>query len=324
MTTTTHIASSALVNVAEDAELRLVRLMATPPPPPSTSTTATATATVGPTFVTDCEACIAGGDAVQLMKTIVSEKGAIVRLLSLDDITEGISAISLLAALLDRVKESDGSGTATSTQLLTQVSESIVSAASTETATKAIALLATLYNMRSDPSEKVRLLVQMIEIATAHAPSLLEATSSSSSSSSSTPSTASSSVLGKWMSDPKRLVAILDEWNIPLLERRALYKAAAEGVKKLIAITTPSSSSTTVVMTTKQQAQLLQQQQFTLYLIGTYTSSSVSDSIDNDGLVAAKVAAIGAIRDPVSLFVQQRTILSLPAIQALGKNNNGT
>ena len=280
------IASSTLVNVAEDAELRLVRLMAT---------TSASTENVRPTFVSDCEACIAHGDAAQLMKTIVAEKGAIQALLALDDMGEAVSAISLLGALLDRVKESDGagirSGSSVSTQLLTDVTASIVAATNAETAPKAVSLLATLYNMRSDPTEKVRLLVQMIRLTTASAPTLLEA---------------SASVLGKWM-DPARLVAILDEWAVPPAGRRDLYRAAADASKIIPGSGAPS----------KQQQQ--QQQQFTLLLVATYSASD----IDAAGIESAKQAAVGAIRDPVSLFVQQRTILSLPAIQALGQNNNG-
>jgi translation initiation factor 3 subunit M len=41
--------------------------------------------------------------------------------------------------------------------------------------------------------------------------------------------------------------------------------------------------------------------------------------VDAEGLKSSKQAAMGAIQDPVSLFVQQRNILSLPAIQALQK-----
>jgi hypothetical protein len=52
-------------------------------------------------------------------------------------------------------------------------------------------------------------------------------------------------------------------------------------------------------------------------VVETYSKSD----IDSSGLDAAKQAAIGAIRDPVSLFVQQRKILSLPVIQALEKKD---
>lgn len=44
---------------------------------------------------------------------------------------------------------------------------------------------------------------------------------------------------------------------------------------------------------------------------------SSHQDVDAVGLKASEEAAIGAIRDPVSLFVQQRNILSLPAIQSL-------
>lgn len=42
--------------------------------------------------------------------------------------------------------------------------------------------------------------------------------------------------------------------------------------------------------------------------------------MDEQGLTLAKEAALGAINDPVSLFVHQRNMLSLPAVQALSKN----
>ena len=79
-------ASSALVNVAEDAELRLVRLLAD------------AAESTRPGFIEDCEACIVHGDAAQLMRTILSEQNAISALISLEE--EAVSAVSLLAALL--------------------------------------------------------------------------------------------------------------------------------------------------------------------------------------------------------------------------------
>mmetsp|Transcript_29716 Transcript_29716/g.55693 ORF Transcript_29716/g.55693 Transcript_29716/m.55693 type:complete len:403 (-) Transcript_29716:281-1489(-) len=253
------MASSALVNVAEDAELRLVKLLAESAAPGS----------VRPNFVQDCEACIGNGDAAQLIRTIVAESGAIAALVALDE--EGVSAISLLAALLDRVK--DGS----SRQLLNDLADAIVRASSNDnpSSTKEVSLLATLYNMRSDPAEKVELLVKMIRLGASRQPSMLEA---------------NTSVLGKWI-EPSRLTAMLDEWKVDPAGRRDLYRAAAEGVKAPLA-----------------------KQQFSLLVVGTYSKSD----IDTSGLEYAKKAAIGAIRDPVSLFVQQRKILSQPAIEALG------
>ena len=264
MTTT---ASSALVNVVDGSELCLVRLLADSAAPGS----------IRPNFIPDCEANIAHSDATQLLKTIVAEQGAIAALVSLEE--EAVSAISLLAACLDQVEDTD------SEKMLNELADSIISIATSadnaDSTAKAISLLATLYNMRSDPTEKVALLVKMIRLA-------------SSSNKSSSLLEADNSVLGKWM-DPTRLVTMLDEWKVKSAGRRELYRAAADGSKK--------SSNT--------------KQQFTLLVVETYSKSD----IDSSGLDAAKQAAIGAIRDPVSLFVQQRKILSLPVIQALEKKD---
>mmetsp|Transcript_2688 Transcript_2688/g.6273 ORF Transcript_2688/g.6273 Transcript_2688/m.6273 type:complete len:412 (+) Transcript_2688:302-1537(+) len=254
-------ASSALVNVVDGAELCLVRLIADSASPGS----------IRPAFVSDCESCIAHSDASLLIKTIVAEQGAIAALVSLDD--EAVSAISLLAACLDRVRQG-------SPQLLNQLADSIIaigSAGDAGLSAKAISLLATLYNMRSDPSEKVALLVKIILLAASGASGVLED---------------ENSVLGKWV-DPSRLTTMLDEWKVPREGRRDLYRAAAEGSARL------SNSNA--------------EQQFTLLVAETYSKSDT----DASGVEAAKQAAIGAIRDPVSLFVQQRKILSLPAVQAL-------
>ena len=45
--------------------------------------------------------------------------------------------------------------------------------------------------------------------------------------------------------------------------------------------------------------------------------------IDEQGLAVAQEAALGAIKDPVSLFEHQRSMLSMPAIQALSGNLHG-
>ena len=256
---TSFTASSALVNVVDGAELCLVRLLAESAAPGS----------IRPAFVQDCETCIAHSDATRLIQTIISEQGAIAALVSLDE--EAVSAISLLAACLDRV-QSPSSG-----NMLIQLADSIIaiSAATSGTTTKAVSLLATLYNMRSNPAEKVALLVKMIQLAASDSGDLLKA---------------ENSVLGKWM-DPSQLTKMLDEWKVSPAGRRELFRAAADGSQQ--------SANT--------------RQQFTLLVTETYSNSDV----DASGLEAAKQAAVGAIRDPVSLFVQQRKILTLPAVLAL-------
>lgn len=207
-------ASSALVNVAEDAELRLVRLLAD-----SAQSTRAG-------FVQDCEACILHGDAAQLMRTILEEKGAISALVSLEE--EAVSAVSLLAALLDRVKDINSS------KLVDDLADSVIQSTSTDETSKAVSLLATLYNMRSEPLEKVGLLVKMINLASARQPALLEL---------------SSSFLGRWM-DASKLSSMLDEWHVEPVNRRALYRAAANATTSA-----------------------LSEQRFTLLSVETYSKS---------------------------------------------------
>jgi hypothetical protein len=253
------MSSSTLVNISEDAEHRLVGLLSSPSSPES--------------FKDECETSIANGDASKLVRTIVSDPGSIQSLVSAP-IEEGISAVALLAACLNKVK--DG----TSGQLLKDVADAIVKVEETDgstSAAKQVTLLATLYNMRADPSEKVDLMVRMIRLASTHDPTLLEANSS----------------LAKWI-EPSRLTGMMDEWQVQGSVRRELYRAAADG----------SSSPLT-------------KQQFTLLFVETYAKSD----IDATCMEYANNVAVGAIRDPVSLFAQQRKIRSLPAIEALGQND---
>lgn len=208
-------ASSALVNVADDAELRLVRLLAE------------AAESTGPTFVQDCEACISNGDAAQLMRTILAERGAVAALFALED--EAVSAVFLLAALLDRTKGADTS------KLVEELADALIAAApETADVIKTISLLATVYNMRSAPLEKVSLMVKMIRLASSRQPSLLEP---------------HASILGKWL-ETSWLSTMLDEWKVEPVSRRALYLAAAEGASSPLA-----------------------QQRFTLLFLETYSSS---------------------------------------------------
>ena len=61
-------ASSALVNVSEQAELRLVQLLADSCPSP---------AAVEMTFAPECEGYIGNGDAAGLVRTVLGDAGAI-------------------------------------------------------------------------------------------------------------------------------------------------------------------------------------------------------------------------------------------------------
>jgi hypothetical protein len=206
--------STTLVNVAEDAELRLVRLLGE--------------TAKGASFVQDCEACIQKADAAQLLKTIIKDTGALEALFGLEPTGEAVSAFSLLTALLTRVGRDKPSEEETLTkQLADAVANIKVSGKDpTELVQRQIALLSVLYNMRFIGKEKCSLLAQMITLAGASQPSLLEPGKPlgdilHEDVSSSQPSVAPTS---------PRLVAMLEAWEVPLKDRRELYLAAAQAI----------------------------------------------------------------------------------------------
>jgi len=288
--------SSTLVNVAEDAELRLIRLLADSAPPSLLSTT----------FVQNCEACIMNADASGLIKTVISDSGAVSALFVMEPIDEAISALSLLAALLDRVNDDN-----VKTQLTRHFADAItkVNSLSSPGATKTtqqlgerkIALLSVLYNMRPDTQDKKLLLTRMIGLAGQYAPSFLEAGQPigrllHEDESLSTPPAlegALDAISSSFLGPPApRIVSMLDSWNIPKSERRDLYRAVADGITDFSI-----------------------KQRFLLLIVESYDTPKINDQ----GLKSAQEAALGAIKDPVTLFVHQRNMLSLPAIQALSK-----
>ena len=132
------MSSSTLVNVAEDAENRLVALLA---------------GGGRPTFVQDCEQCLLDGDAAGLLKVIIADQGAMDELLNGEE-----AAFSLLVALLERVSAPDQEA---------QLADALANAVETQVADKEqqIRLLSALYNLRSRFQEKYALLLRMIVLA---------------------------------------------------------------------------------------------------------------------------------------------------------------
>ncbi|GKY97580.1 hypothetical protein MPSEU_000716500 [Mayamaea pseudoterrestris] len=242
--------SSALVNVSDDAEVRLVALLAEAAP----------TDLISPAFAQDCQASIEAGKAGPLLETILKDKGAVAALLVLQPKYDAVSALSLLAALMERERRS-----------IHDLVNALMTADLPDTAERKMTLLSVLYNMRSNATEKIHLLQQMYQLAGESCRRLLE----------------EDQALGAMLAgrSTPTIVSMLDDWNIT--DRRELYRTIAD-------------------VTCDER-----KQKFLLLLIESYP----------DAGDAAKEAAIGAIRDPVSLFVQQRTLLSLPAIETLKKNN---
>ena len=199
--------SSTLVNVAEDAEQRLVRLLA------ETAQTTT--------FVQDCESCISQADACQLLHTILNDGGALGALFVLvEPPEEAISAFSLLTALLIRVGKDRPTEEAGLTQGLADAVTNIAlpnnnNKDPSDIVQRKVSLLSVLYNMRSNGTEKCALLARMVALAT---PDLLQS------------GTPLGDMLLEDLADCPRIVALLDTWQVPVAERRELYLEAARGM----------------------------------------------------------------------------------------------
>ena len=309
--------STTLVNVAEDAELRLVRLL---------GETAKSSS-----FAQDCEASIQKADAAQLLKTVLKDTGALNALFVLEPAEEAVSAFSLLTALLTRVGRDKPSEEETLTKQLADAVANIKVDGKdpTELVQRQIALSSVLYNMRSVGKEKCALLAQMITLAGASQPTLLE------------PGKPLGDILHEDMSSSQltvapsspRLVAMLDAWGVPLKDRRQLFQAAAQAIpsdsprKQRFLLLFVESYKEEVRRVDRSFNLLITACPFywnlsrlTVFQTCLLTLLLLQSQVDQQGLDVAKEAALGAVNDPVSLFIHQRNMLSLPAIEALSKN----
>jgi hypothetical protein len=194
-------ASSTLVNVAENAEGHLVHMLAQNAPKNL----------LGSSFTSDCDGFIASGDAASLLQTVVKDQGAIVALVAMNPLEEAISAFSLLASLLGRVPDEK-----TQASLSEQLAEVIAKKHEKGDPAKRIAMLAALYNLRSDGTEKTRLLSMIATLAAKHNPKMLGV----------------GQPMGELM-DADTLVKYMDFWGVPVTERRKLYRAAVASVGSL-------------------------------------------------------------------------------------------
>lgn len=261
--------SSTLVNVAENAELRLVQLLADSCPSPQAVT---------PNFQSSCEAAVGNADAAGLIRAILGDSGAIAGLLAVEPTEEAVSAFSLLAALLDRVEsEADQSAlVAAMAQTIT-----VAPAAGADGGKKKAAMLAALYNLRSSGVEKVDLLARIVTLSAESDPKVL----------------AEGQPLGDVL-DAANVKKMTEDWGVGRADQRKLYRAIADGVGKV-----------------QGGDSAARRQKFLLSALGTYAEAS---EVDADALATAKDAAVGAIQDPVTLFAEQRGMLLLPAVAALG------
>jgi hypothetical protein len=147
--------SSILVNVSDDADLRLVRVLA-----PSTSNPNT--------FEKDCATAVSNGDAASLLRTVINS-GAVAGLLTSDyTLDEAVSAFSLLTVYLDRVNDA-----VVESGLCNVLADAVTAVGEDEGTTvggggiimeKRSAMIAALFNLRSSGTERVRLLARIVDL----------------------------------------------------------------------------------------------------------------------------------------------------------------
>lgn len=284
------MASTTLVNTADAAELRLVHFLgdhdATSP------------------FVLSCETAITQTDAAALLTTIVNHQPAFDRIIS-DE--EGIGAFSLLAALLDRVHDADQAqdimkglvGAVEAANGNGNVEDAIL-------VKSKIDMLCALYNLRAG-SEKCWILARIFNLAAfsgdeAAILTLLPGRNST---------------LGHLLegTNLERLLMEFDKDGSGLKEddQRALYSVATKVVGRVAEVCKAKDMENEAA--TAESAK----QRFLLKILSTYSSTS---NVDDEARSVAKAAAIGSIRDPVTLFYEQRIIMSLPPVAALKHSDN--
>lgn len=270
--------SSTLVNIAENAEIRLIELL---------STTASSSK-----FMADCESCIANAQASQLIRTIMQDQGALSSLWTGDVESDGISAFALLVALLERVKEEENGTEEVESALAMELANTIGSiatnsATSSDTAKRIVGMLCFLYNLRPSGTEKCRLLAQIVTVSASSCPTLLVEEENGE--------------LGALI-DPDNITQSLEKWNVDIEDKRALLTAFGNAMEG--------------------KGNLQYKQRFSLLLLETYNNDSAENIAKNaKAMEVAKNTAIGAIKDPISLFVEQRSMLELSAVTALKQSS---
>lgn len=272
--------SSRLVNVAEDAELRLVSLLGE---------------YSSGLNVSQCETCISNGDAAQLLQLILSDKESVPALVTeVNDLEEAVGSFTLLVALISSAYNDQD--TAATQVAVAALGNSIAQAGDSSEAScsRKLRLLAVLYNLRAPFMDKVGILKQIITVGSSFPDVFLRPQDPVGSLLVTNEDGAGSSNYVALQPPTPKVVQLLDSWQIEPEHRFSLYQAIKDAF--------PESDT--------------RKQRFLLLSIECQPKNK--NALSN----AAKEAAIGAIRDPISLFPQQRNILNIPSIVALEKSDS--
>ncbi|KAL7480000.1 hypothetical protein ACHAW6_005707 [Cyclotella cf. meneghiniana] len=279
--------SSTLVNISSDADLRLVRILA-----PHAS----------PSFESTCSASITNGDAAGLLRAVLSEPDAIAALTGEEySIEEACGAFSLFGALLDRVEDAEGQR-----RLCWELADAV--AGRSGEGGKRSAMVAALFNLRSDGVEKVRLFARIVDLAEVEAL---------------VPGAGGSALYN--VLEASTLQALVGVWgnDIPEVEKRGLFRAVVRGMDRVLdkligeRMDGEGVASAEVEADKKIKEASDRKQIYLLLILDTYKHES---EIDSEALTYAQQASVGAINDPVNLFSTQQRLLHLPAVKALQKS----
>jgi len=275
-----------LVNVADDADARLIRVLAPDTTNPSD-------------FESACQSSVDTGDAASLLRTMVSF-GAIAALLQETyTVEEAVSAFSLLTVYLNRIGDYE-----VSKEICRSLAEEVGKAGSDSRSVKnkekQSAMVAALFNLRNDGGEKVELLAKIVDLADVTALS---------------PGEPKGVAVLADMLDVDVLRSSMKTWgeNITCVELRTLYKSVTQAMDRVLSKLGRDDQEDKTV-TLKIKATEERKQVYMLLFLGTFEDES---ELDGDAKIYAQETAVGAIRDPINLFSTQRQILSLPAVSAL-------
>jgi translation initiation factor 3 subunit M len=241
-------------------------------------------------FQEKCSTLLTNGDIGDLLATILTSSSTIQSLMDIETTTELISVVSLLVSMIQKLE------TPSERQAVTVQFVDIVCSGPTDELSaieRRIAVISVLYNML-EIHQKCMLLHRMFQLAGSHSDVLLQPEATLGRLISSSMNDAASFSTGVVMNPLPPIATLLNSWgeHVSVTERRALFSCIC-----------------TILRKDDRRKQL-----FLLLLVETYSDAA---SVDDAAISVAKEVAIGAIRDPVSLFRFQRDLLAQPAIQAL-------
>ena len=284
--------SSTLVNVSDDAEARLVTLLCES----------------DASLQQQCSKHLSEGNIHKLLTTLISSSTNVIDIvvLQMEPITEVTTTISLLSNMIQRLDSPE-----TIKEVLTLLVDTIANATPTNTMANSvtiierkITILSVLYNMMEN-SYKCMLLERMIQLTGKNNTSsddnnlalVLFQPDTTLGRLITSPISSSSSSSNHNMTQPPLppIVNMLQSWNVSDTERRSLYTSICNGL--------PSDD--------------IRQQRFLLLLIESYSNNSNKETtiVNDDIIKLVKQVTINAIRDPVTLFRDQRNLLSQTIVQ---------